>query len=73
MPATSRSDLLATATGLALGAVLDHVVPDPRRGHPVAGYGTLAAALERRLYAPTRSRGVLYTALAVGAPPAPRP
>lgn len=68
MPATYRSDLLATAAGLALGALLDHAVPDPRRGHPVAAYGRFAATLERRLYAPTRSRGILYTALAVGAP-----
>ncbi|SHN27243.1 cobalamin biosynthesis protein [Cryptosporangium aurantiacum] len=68
MSAPSRSDLLATAVGLTLGAMLDHVVPDPRRGHPVAGYGRFAAALERRLYAPTRPRGVVYTALAVGAP-----
>ncbi|MFG1921457.1 cobalamin biosynthesis protein [Cryptosporangium sp. NPDC048952] len=68
MLAPSRTDLLATATGLALGALLDHVVPDPRRGHPVAVFGRFAGALERRLYAPSRSRGALYTALAVGVP-----
>ncbi|EXG80301.1 cobalamin biosynthesis protein [Cryptosporangium arvum] len=68
MSAPSRSDLLATATGLALGALLDHVVPDPRRGHPVAVFGRFAGALERRLYAPTRARGALFAALAVGAP-----
>ncbi|MFB9322127.1 cobalamin biosynthesis protein, partial [Cryptosporangium minutisporangium] len=68
MPAATRSDLLATAAGLALGALLDHVVPDPRRGHPVAGYGRFAAALEKRLFAPTRPRGAVFTTLAVGAP-----
>ncbi|MCW2695651.1 MAG: hypothetical protein JWR62_736, partial [Modestobacter sp.] len=36
----------ATATGLLLGAAADLVVADPRRGHPVAGFGRLAAALE---------------------------
>jgi len=68
VPAVIRPDLLATAVGVAVGAVLDHVVPDPRRGHPVALYGRFAAALERRLYAPTRPRGVLYAAVAVGVP-----
>ncbi|MFI5954992.1 cobalamin biosynthesis protein [Cryptosporangium sp. NPDC051539] len=53
---------------MALGAVLDHVVPDPRRGHPVAGFGRFASGLERRLYAPSRTRGVLFAALAAGAP-----
>ncbi|GAA0255165.1 cobalamin biosynthesis protein [Cryptosporangium japonicum] len=68
MPAPTPSNLLATATGLALGALLDHVVPDPRRGHPVAAYGRLAGALEQRVYAPTRPRGALFAALAVGVP-----
>lgn len=68
MSVASRSHLLATAVGLGAGAVLDQVIPDPRRGHPVAGYGRFAGALERRLYAPSRGRGVLFTALAAGGP-----
>ncbi|WP_213453393.1 cobalamin biosynthesis protein [Rhizomonospora bruguierae] len=56
------------AVGLVAGYVLDALVGDPRRYHPVAGYGRLAAALERRLYAPTRAAGAAYTAVAVGVP-----
>jgi len=58
----------ADAVGLAVGYALDRVVGDPRRWHPVAGYGRLAGALERRLYAPTRVAGAAYVAVAVGAP-----
>jgi adenosylcobinamide-phosphate synthase len=59
---------IADAFGLAAGFALDAVVGDPRRGHPVAAFGAAAAALERRLYAPTRSAGARHAALAVGAP-----
>ena len=52
--------------GLLLGFVADRVVPDPARLHPVAGFGTLAARLEREVYAPTRRRGLAYTATLVG-------
>lgn len=45
---------------------LDAVVGDPVRLHPVAGFGRLAAALERRLWRDSRPRGALYTALLVG-------
>jgi adenosylcobinamide-phosphate synthase len=54
------------ALGLLLGTVLDAVVPDPRRGHPVALFGTSAAALERRVYADRRGRGAIFTAAGVG-------
>ncbi|WP_193373650.1 cobalamin biosynthesis protein, partial [Nocardiopsis gilva] len=52
--------------GLLLGAALDRVVPDPRRGHPVALFGEAASRLERRVYRPSRARGAAFTALAVG-------
>ncbi|MFC3999280.1 cobalamin biosynthesis protein [Nocardiopsis sediminis] len=55
----------ATAIGLLAGAVLDRVVPDPRRGHPVAVFGAAAGRLERRMYAPNRARGVAFALLAV--------
>ncbi|MGA4545879.1 cobalamin biosynthesis protein [Uniformispora flossi] len=55
------------ALGLALGVAADVLVGDPRRGHPVAAFGTAASALERRMYADSRARGALYSALAVGA------
>ncbi|GAA1776803.1 cobalamin biosynthesis protein [Streptomonospora arabica] len=47
------------------GAVLDRVLPDPRRGHPVAAYGRAAALLERGLYRPSRARGAAFAVLAV--------
>jgi adenosylcobinamide-phosphate synthase len=41
---------------------------DPRRWHPVAGFGQVALAAERTAYAPTRLRGALYaSALVAGA------
>jgi adenosylcobinamide-phosphate synthase len=58
----------ANAAGLVAGALLDKAFGDPRRWHPVAGYGRAATALERRLYAPDRIAGVGYVAVAVGAP-----
>ena len=57
---------LARAAGLVLGAVVDAVLADPRRGHPVAGFGALAAALERRGYADRRDAGVRHVAVLVG-------
>jgi adenosylcobinamide-phosphate synthase len=63
-----RRVALANAAGLLAGYGLDLLLGDPRRGHPVAGYGRVAAALERRLYAPEQPAGVRYTAVAVGGP-----
>jgi adenosylcobinamide-phosphate synthase len=53
--------------GLALGFAADRVLGDPRRWHPVAGFGQAAGALERGLYADSRARGALHVALLVGA------
>jgi adenosylcobinamide-phosphate synthase len=50
---------------LAAGYAADLIAGDPRRLHPVAGFGQAAAAAERSLYAPTRTRGLLVTALLV--------
>ena len=58
----------ADAAGLVAGALLDAALGDPRRWHPVAGFGRAAAALERRLYAPSRAAGTGYAVLATGAP-----
>ncbi|MGY0230885.1 cobalamin biosynthesis protein [Longispora urticae] len=58
----------ANATGLLAGVLLDRLLGDPRRLHPVAGFGQAAAALERRGYAPTRSAGARHVAIAVGVP-----
>ncbi|MGY1839889.1 MULTISPECIES: cobalamin biosynthesis protein [unclassified Modestobacter] len=56
----------ATAAGLALGAAADLLLADPRRCHPVAGFGRAAAALERRVWRDDRATGVAYTAACVG-------
>lgn len=58
----------ADAAGLVLGYLLDLALGDPRPLHPVAGYGRLVSALERRTYAPTRKAGVRHAAIAVGVP-----
>jgi adenosylcobinamide-phosphate synthase len=55
------------AAGLLLGVAADAVCGDPRRGHPVAGFGACAAWLERRWYADRRIAGAGYTAVLVGA------
>lgn len=55
------------ATGLALGAAADLLLADPRRGHPVAGFGTVAAGLERRVWRESRAVGTGYAAGLVGA------
>jgi adenosylcobinamide-phosphate synthase len=55
-----------TALGLALGAVTDLLLADPRRGHPVAGFGQAAAALERCTWRDSRVAGAGYAALCVG-------
>src|SRR3954454_3710580 len=55
-----------TAAGLALGAVADGLLGDPRRCHPVAGFGSVALALERRLWRDARGPGVAYTAALTG-------
>ncbi len=66
MTTLSRSARLASAAGLGLGYLADRLVGDPRRFHPVAGFGRLAAGLERRTYADTRRSGAAHTALLVG-------
>jgi adenosylcobinamide-phosphate synthase len=60
----------ANAGGLVAGAVLDAVLGDPRRWHPVGGFGRAAGALEHRWYAPTRAAGTRYAAVAAGVPAA---
>ncbi|MBX9391655.1 cobalamin biosynthesis protein, partial [Streptomonospora nanhaiensis] len=55
----------SVAAGLLGGAVLDRLVPDPPRGHPVAVFGAAAGRLERALHADSRPRGAVFTALAV--------
>lgn len=57
----------ARAIGLAAGYLADVVLADPQRGHPVAVFGSAAAALERRSYADNRAAGAAHTAGLLGA------
>jgi adenosylcobinamide-phosphate synthase len=59
------------AGGLIGGAVADAILGDPQRGHPVALFGRLMAALERRVYADRAAAGIGYAAggLLLGAAP----
>lgn len=56
----------ARALGLVFGYAADLAFGDPRRGHPVAGFGKLASALERTCWADDRTRGAAYTVVLVG-------
>ncbi|SFW71374.1 cobalamin biosynthesis protein [Amycolatopsis australiensis] len=57
-----------TAAGLVTGYVADTLFGDPRRGHPVALFGTAAARLERRLWADSKARGAAYAGLCTSVP-----
>jgi adenosylcobinamide-phosphate synthase len=48
------------AVGLAAGMAADALLADPRRGHPVAGFGAVAAAVERRAHRDSRLAGAAY-------------
>lgn len=57
-----------TAVALIAGYAADLIAGDPRRWHPVAGFGRAALTLERAMYAPTRRRGALVVAILVALP-----
>lgn len=57
---------LGRAVGLVLGVAADAVFGDPKKYHPVAGFGRAAAALERRLYRDHRAGGVAHVVVLVG-------
>ncbi|CKI13632.1 cobalamin biosynthesis protein [Mycolicibacterium smegmatis] len=52
-----------TAAGIACGYLADLVFADPRRGHPVALFGSGAARLERLTYRDNRAAGTAHTGL----------
>jgi adenosylcobinamide-phosphate synthase len=56
----------ARAAGLLLGFGADLLLGDPRRLHPVAGFGRVAAGLESRIHTDSRTRGVVHTTVLVG-------
>lgn len=49
------------------GFAADRLLGDPRRGHPVAGFGHVAAWAERRAWRPARWAGAAYAVALVGA------
>ncbi|OUC75948.1 cobalamin biosynthesis protein [Gordonia lacunae] len=55
-----------TAAGMLVGFVLDEVFGDPSHGHPVAGFGRLTGAVERRLHRDSRSAGAGLVGVMVG-------
>lgn len=65
-----RAGATTLIAGLAAGFAADAVLGDPRRFHPVAGFGRAASRLERTMYAPTQAAGVAYAVVAAGVPAA---
>jgi adenosylcobinamide-phosphate synthase len=55
------------AGGILAGTVMDALLGDPRRGHPVAGFGNAAQALQERMYRDSIPRGAGYAACCVAA------
>jgi adenosylcobinamide-phosphate synthase len=53
--------------GVLAGYLADLVLADPRVGHPVAGFGAAAAAVERFTYRDTRIGGAVHVGVLVGA------
>ncbi|MER6205371.1 cobalamin biosynthesis protein [Streptomyces sp. NPDC001642] len=54
------------AYGAAAGLLGDHLLGDPRHGHPVAAFGRAAGAVEHLLWRDHRGWGALHTAVCVG-------
>ncbi|ORV99729.1 cobalamin biosynthesis protein [Mycobacterium kyorinense] len=54
-------------TGVLVGSLADLVLGDPRHGHPVAGFGAVAAAVERFTYRDSRLAGALHVGVLIGA------
>ncbi|GAB3624677.1 cobalamin biosynthesis protein [Mariniluteicoccus endophyticus] len=57
--------------GLIWGFVIDGIVGDPRRGHPVALFGAAADRLEKTMYADSRARGAAYLGVLAAAAKTP--
>jgi adenosylcobinamide-phosphate synthase len=57
---------VARAVGLLLGVAADGAFGDPRRGHPVAGFGKVAERLERAIYRDDKLSGAVHAALLSG-------
>ena len=60
-------DAASRVVGVLAGYLADLVLGDPRAGHPVAGFGAAAAAVERLTYRDTRIGGAVHVGVLVGA------
>jgi len=65
-----RGRCRATAFGLLAGVVADQIAGDPRRGHPVALFGTAAGRLESLMWRDSRVAGAGYAGVLIAAPAA---
>lgn len=61
-----KAPIRSRAVGILLGYAADRLFGDPQRFHPVAGFGQFAKAVESRLYADSRARGIAHTTLLAG-------
>ncbi|WP_225438169.1 cobalamin biosynthesis protein [Candidatus Frankia nodulisporulans] len=66
-PPAAPCSARARLGGLVLAAILDALLADPARHHPVAGFGGVAARVEATSYRDSRLAGTLHTALLVAA------
>jgi adenosylcobinamide-phosphate synthase len=66
VPTASSGGRWADPVGLAGGIGLDALLGDPRRGHPVAVFGSVAARAERGLHRDSRLAGIAYAAAMAG-------
>ncbi|WP_199203398.1 cobalamin biosynthesis protein, partial [Mycobacterium sp. shizuoka-1] len=53
--------------GIVVAQLADVTFGDPEHGHPVAGFGWCAAALEKLTYRDSRAAGALHTGVLLGA------
>jgi adenosylcobinamide-phosphate synthase len=58
--------LKARTVHLLGGFAADQLLGDPQRFHPVAGFGTVAGALEQRIWKDERRAGIGYSSALVG-------
>ena len=59
--------MISRAVGILGAGIADAAAGDPHRGHPVAGFGRCATALESVTYRDSRAAGAVHTAALVGA------
>lgn len=57
--------LISRGLGIGLGVLADRVLGDPKKHHPVAWFGTWAAAAEKRTYDDSTAAGAAHVAVVV--------